>query len=530
MSYREAYLSVPLLLTLTSSDPADNVDFAPDTAGTSADFSMGLKNWFGTIVHSLTLDYNGTTIIQQTPYINMWNSFKLLTSLSWSDVAVMGSTIGFYPDNPLSWAYNAIACPAGIGVSNNTNFRPNTSVLNGVIVTGADNNYASGRGNTGFQMRQTFINFDPDGIPSSTAQDYATTILSTQSARNLWKSYISLKRNGVNAGVAGVIQISVVATIYLRHLHSFFNLCPLLKGVYMKATLNLNNTSSSFTSAGGAGALTLTSVSNAVGGVNPLMIASAGAGNGNATLGATNYIANISVGAVCLDSNITSLVGNGAIQGALSRNIYLYIPAYTFNPIFEQAYLSSPIKRINYTDVYQYQILNQSTNTPFNQLLTNGIANIKSVLAIPFWSATGGATELPANLPAYLSPFDPAGTGTTSPMCLLTNFNVVVSGQNMIYNTQRYSFEQFNNQLYGINSVNGGLTDGLNSSLIDFQAFEQCYCYYYVDVSRMLPVEETVPKSVQLVGQNQAVSPIDLICFIEYGVSVSIDALTGARV
>jgi hypothetical protein len=46
----------------------------------------------------------------------------------------------------------------------------------------------------------------------------------------------------------------------------------------------------------------------------------------------------------------------------------------------------------------------------------------------------------------------------------------------------------------------------------------------------MLPVEETVPKSVQLVGQNQAVSPIDLICFIEYGVSISIDALTGARV
>jgi hypothetical protein len=532
MSYREAYLSVPMLLTLTSSTPASNANFLPATAGgaTSADYSIGLKNWFGTIVHSLTLDYNGTTIIQQTPYINMWNSFKLLTSLSWNDVAVMGSTIGFYPDNPLSWAYNAIACPDGIGVSNNTDFRPNTSVLNGVITAGDFNNYASGRGNNGFQMRQTFINFDPDGEPSATAQTYDGAILSTQSARNLWKSYISLKRDGVNAGVAGVLQISVVATIYLRHLHSFFNMCPLLKGVYMKATLNLNNTSTSFSAAGAAGNLTLTSVSNAVGGVNPLMIASAKAGNGNATLGATTYIANVSVGAVCLDSNITSLVGNGAIQGALSRNIYLYIPAYTFNPIFEQAYLSSPIKRINYTDVYQYQILNQATNTPFNQLLTNGIANIKSVLAIPFWSATGGATELPGNLPAYLSPFDTAGTGTTSPMCLLTNFNVVVSGQNMIYNTQRYSFEQFNNQLYGIHSVNGGLTEGINSSLIDFQAFEQCYCYYYVDVSRMLPVEETVPKSVQLVGQNQAVSPIDLICFIEYGVSISIDALTGARV
>jgi hypothetical protein len=36
----------------------------------------------------------------------------------------------------------------------------------------------------------------------------------------------------------------------------------------------------------------------------------------------------------------------------------LYVPAYTFNPVFESAYLSSPIKRIAYEDVYQYQVIN----------------------------------------------------------------------------------------------------------------------------------------------------------------------------
>jgi hypothetical protein len=46
----------------------------------------------------------------------------------------------------------------------------------------------------------------------------------------------------------------------------------------------------------------------------------------------------------------------------------------------------------------------------------------------------------------------------------------------------------------------------------------------------MLPVEESVPKSVQIVGINQSAFPIDILCFIEYGVSVDIDALTGARV
>jgi uncharacterized alkaline shock family protein YloU len=39
----------------------------------------------------------------------------------------------------------------------------------------------------------------------------------------------------------------------------------------------------------------------------------------------------------------------------------------------------------------------------------------------------------------------------------------------------------------------------------------------------------SVPKSVQIVGQNQSAKAIDLFCFIEYGVDVSIDVLTGTR-
>jgi hypothetical protein len=211
----------------------------------------------------------------------------------------------------------------------------------------------------------------------------------------------------------------------------------------------------------------------------------------------------------------------------------LYVPAYTFNPVFESAYLSSPIKQIKYTDIYQYQITNVPALTgQVNSLLTNGIANIKSVLVLPFYAASSnniiGAAASP--LPAYQSPYDPAGTGATSPLCLLTNFNVVVSGQNMIYNTQRYSWEQYLNQLYGVNSVDGGLVDGLSSGLVDQLGFEMEYCYYYVDVSRMLPVEESVPKSIQIIGQNTSARPVDLWCFVEYGVSVSVDVLSGARV
>jgi uncharacterized alkaline shock family protein YloU len=46
----------------------------------------------------------------------------------------------------------------------------------------------------------------------------------------------------------------------------------------------------------------------------------------------------------------------------------------------------------------------------------------------------------------------------------------------------------------------------------------------------MLPVEESVPKSVQIIGQNLSAKACDYYVFVEYGVKISIDALTGARV
>lgn len=633
MSYREAYLSIPFLLTLGTNSsavvtPAGGAldvstafigDFSPGNNTGSADCSIGLKNWFGQIIHSFTLDYNGTTIIQQTPYVNMWNSFRLLTSLSLDDINVQGPTIGFYPDNPLTWQFitpvnpNISSGPSGNGTCNNSNadqFAPTSGLFN---------NFQSGGGNEGFLARQYNINFDLDGncgnatgigLPTPYGSliaggTYGVPNSASGSMNLLWKSYITNKINQVSPDYTavggqilypdttpGVFQISVVSTVYLKHIHSFFNFCPLIKGAFMKMTLNLNNTTTTFNATSFCPAvnsafsfpnqLSCTGIQNPLGGVNPLMIAS-GAYNpvfptggspaspltpplqnngGNAlfpkfvqplaNIGAfyatINYRMNISVGAVCLDQALNS---NGRTQaGQMSKSIYLYIPSYTFNPPFEQAYLSNPVKNIKYTDIYQYQVTNIASNQVYNNLITNGIANIKSVLVLPFYSATStatanvtvgiastystvvnGNTGFLNGVPVWQSPFDPAGTGPTSPLCWLTNFNVQVSGQNAIYNTEKYNFEQYNNQLYGQNAVNGGMTDGLNSGLISRQHFDMCYNYYYVNVERMLPAEQSVPKSIQITGQNLSAKSIDLMVFVEFGVdTINIDILTGARV
>jgi hypothetical protein len=529
----------------------------------------------------------------------MWNTFKLLTTLSYSDIVTQGPTIGFYPDTSNSWTFNppntsAINGPPsfnGIYTCNNDLALFDTTISSCLSATGnqfnnhgyysglnsttnlnnagvtlvnqVTTNFAIG-GNRGATIRTSWINYNPN-VSGESLQTYGVVGISAQSAQQVWKSYISQQVSGVAGVQSGLMQISVMATVYLKHISAFFNMVPLLKGVFMKMTMNLNNASTSivvnpFTAGVGGGASAILSAITAyqavvpVGGVNPLLVPSFRTGSARVYGGALapidyvnpveygiipistgTYWYNLSVGSTVIgNSNATGYAASPLKlgSGVLSKSIYLYVPAYTFNPVFEQAYLSNPVKQIKYTDVYQYQVLGVTPAQQFNNLITNGIANIKSVLIIPFYSQqnTVNGGNIDQGSPVYQSPFDTAGCGTTSPMVTLGNFNIQISGQNAIYNTQRYTFEQFNDQLYGQNSVNGGLTDGLTSGLIGYQDFLQSYCYYYVNVERMLPVEQSVPKSVQIIGTNYSTQKLDLWVFIEYGVEINIDLQTGARV
>lgn len=554
-SYREAYLAIPLLLTLAVRGDANTPLIAfpanappPGNVGiqSTTDYSIGLKNWFGSIIHSITLDYNGTTIIQQTPFCNMWNVFKLMTTLSWGDVATQGATIGFYPDTASSFNYQNLAPPAandqGIGLCNNDLGIVQNQFSGVQSATGMSWSANNIGGNYGATYRTSCINYRPNAFPTDAPSSY-NVFLNSASSTAIWKSYISnsvptTAANGAVAGTAGCLQITIMATVYLKHLHSFFNMCPLLKGVFMKLTLNLNNTTSTI-SINQFGDITTYNTQNFVGGVNPLLIPSQRTGS-NATWAASinngngvrQQYYNISVGANCTDNTVVAAcalpAGTCYLAGVASKSVYLYVPTYTFNRAFEQAYTANNVKQIKYTDIYQYQVLNVASDANFNNLITNGIANIKSVLIVPYLATNPGFPNVPTS--QFLSPFDTAGCGTTAPLTNFTNFNIQISGQNAIYNMQRYAFEEWNNQLYGQNAVNGGMTDGLTSGLINFNDFQNLYCYYYVNVERMLPVEQSVPKSVQIIGQNKNGQALDFYVFVEYGVGVNIDVITGARV
>jgi len=514
-SYREGYITMPLTLCLATSTASNT--FNP-TAGNSVDYGIGLKNSYFSMIHSMSVDLNGVTICQTTPFQSLWNNFKLLTTLSYQDLLTIGPSIGFYPDTSSAWSYQSTAASVygSIGVSNNVNnfLAP--------VVTGAANSLEAS--NIGMYQRQRSWNFNVAGLTAPTQSAFSALI--TQTSLN------TIYKSNIIRIAAGIWQAQIVATIFLRHLHSFFDKLPLVKGAFMKITLNLNNSIVAFNATTGR-VLSQTQASSSfpLGGVNPIMIASAvaglsattGSGMANLQVGvATDYVASICVGAQILEPTARALGTTGFLV-----NVSLNVPLYTFNPVYEQAYLANVVRKIDYSDIYQYSVQNIAAASTFSNLITNGVAGLVSCLVIPIHSANATTNN---NISPLQSAFDPCGGGTTSPMTYLNNFNVIVSGQNTLYSNTRYLYQSFLEQLNGCNGVNGSQVDGLSSGLISQFDFESCYNYYFVNIARGLPIEAGVSKSVNIIGQNMSAFPVDLYVFLEYMISIQINLLTGQRV
>lgn len=99
INWSEAFIAMPLVLQAEGSATAI-------TATNNLDYLMGLKNGFWQILHSMSVEFNNGSIIQQTPFLNVFASFKNLTSWSQNDVSNWGAICGFCPDSCRSWLYN----------------------------------------------------------------------------------------------------------------------------------------------------------------------------------------------------------------------------------------------------------------------------------------------------------------------------------------------------------------------------------------------------------------------------------------
>jgi hypothetical protein len=324
---------------------------------------------------------------------------------------------------------------------------------------------------------------------------------------------------------------NILATIRLKDISDFFAQMPLTRNAYIKMYINLNQsvTTLNFDApVGGIGAMHVASSDVIVyGGItNPLMVASAYTGCGmnpiGALTGAKTFRISVSI-LQSLDNTCPSSIARNPMLTACR----LYSNLYTMNPLKEEEYLAQRTKTIRYKDIFQYQFLN--VQGAFNFLVSNGMSRLQEIVVCPLISSTynGDATGATSFSPLR-SPFasEPA---TMSPLMWVNNFNIQISGVNIFVNNEQYGYEAFQNELYGVNSINGGFTNGLSSGLISQNAFYNNYGYLVADVARRLP-EDNSPKSVQISGTCLSQAKVDLYVFCVLEKSITIDSFSGKRI
>jgi len=512
VNWSEGYILMPLVAHLTG--VADAVGAATYTKESISN-SVAMKNGYWQMLNSMSIEFNNQTIVQQTPFLNVFRSFKAHTTLSQDDLVNHGNDIGYAFDSADSWEWNAVG-----GVNNSKSVAPHTDVGAGF--------WDVSKINEGLKQRLHNVSVCSDSVRGkSNVITNATRSAQYQTHLNSFSTVAGTADPAVAASVDAVWHI--YAKLRLKDLSEYFEKCPMLKGSTMRFLINTNQVQVDFK----LSALGVVSPTSA-----DLTVSVLGGNTCPVQLGFDVVATGVTVGGKVptsvagtyrLTLDIVKSRQDGSKGSALS-SVRLYAPVYRFNPMAEQRYLSlSPTKKIEYNDIFQYQFNGIGAEQPFNFLVSNGIANIQSVLVVPFISGLiTGEGNGTSGRRGVLSPLSTAGA-TPDPITL-SNFNILLSGVNLFLNNEDYDFEAFSHQLLSANQLNGNLTTGLTSGLIGRKEFQELYRYYYGNASRSLPSEEGISKSVQIVGKNTSAKTIDLMVFVEFKRSMTIDITTGARI
>lgn len=516
LAYSESYLEIPFVVSLQASVTLTGADNLING------FMVGLKNGHHQLIDSIQVDMGNTNVVQLQPYTNYHVSYKLNTELSNSDVKKYGDVMGFSLDNACSATWSAGASSSGDGTSNNRLSQSNLTAANTVAATNWRTTLDEGTVNSGFYERQKnkALDLQPaiGAINVGTGWGANPGINTTALANQVAKSYLT---SSAVAGVGNVWQWVIVATIRMRDLCDFFDKIPLLRGVFLRATVNYNSVLGTITTVAAGPTMIQTSLTQLSGRTNPLMVASAAFGNPSnlGVAGGGGGVWSIACGIGRTSSPAST------VTPPISA-VRWYVPAYMMNPLKEEQYMTmNKYKTITYKDIYNYNVLSVSAGGSFNAIITNGIVNPKKVVVIPIFNNAAGNAATNALNPAQS--FWDTVPASTSPLSALTNFNVQISGQNMFQQNELYDFQQFLDE-HARTGINGGAFDtGIQSGLIGFKEWTHNYRYYVCDVSRRLPAENNVPKSVVISGTNGCGKILDLFCFVEFERKLLVDLETG---
>jgi hypothetical protein len=535
---------IPLQLSVSGTVAAGTAGGLSNTAENA--FALSLKNSYLHIVDSLLITVNDQAVNSTTQGVNIPNTFNLM-SMSADDRKTLGSMLQFYVDtgdsirhvpNPAAFYSGqiAISAAAGITAAGLVTFTAIGSALQigqqfyycGVLYTLV----------TGAAVGATTFSVSPrPGRDLTTGAPVTTSIFTPLNLTNnglgetnnvISKSTLFDPRNGyqalnglVNEGrrarmqdtsyspsalqgtyqtaaSAGimfknhVVQNDAIAVVYnlfavlpMATLHNFFEKLPIIRGLSVRLNLYLN---------------TGITINETVTKAQHVAITSSVIPRQTVPF----MVSPISNDPICgsglsIDDAV-SLQYQLKIGNSTLSNCRFYASMFNFTPSTEASYISSPERKILYTDVVQYVLPNIGPNANVNNLITSGVSRLRGFLMVPIVSAGSNV----CGLDGKQSPFSSC-PATTMPYSKVQNFQLQISGKPYFSTPISHTQLMYNTMLRPELSVNGGAlcSLGMSSGCISKTDFESGFTYYWVDLGQLEnEADDNTSKSVQVLFTN----------------------------
>ena len=506
--FSQSFVQIPLVVTLSGIVAADGNNDVQNC------YALTMKN-HSHLIDSLKLTITNYDVVNVCSNSNYDIHYQMMTSWDENTLHKMGPILGVYKDTsdsilPVGVADPAVGTLFGVGEVNNSItdalFAPATTygsqpawILNKARIE---------------RMRATSL----DLTEAANNDGY----ISEAQCINVHKNYCKRSATGV--------QYYIMATIRLVDIHDIFKKLPLTRGIYMNLSLYTNCVAKCDLTLHAGGDTYISYVTSSPHNTFPVQISPIGRGL-HVTGGA-----NLSIDCAIAKSSV--LFNGNPSANPMASQCRLYACMYKFTELAERAYFTDmPVKQVIYNERSTFQINNITVGGQISQIISNGIARIRSILIVP---------QLSASIHGSRSVFDTAYTGagirlgstsqspfssspsTTCPHANLTQFNVLIGGSPHYSENINYTWQNFLYETKGSNSLNGGLSDNLCSGLINYEEWMAGYHYIYVDLSRKESIgDDNIARSIEIRGTNSSNCIMDYVIIVNYSREINISTTTG---
>ena len=532
------YIVLPTVLVACCSAGA-----APLACPTAGYGLCALKNNYQNLIHSMEVTLDGKTIHDHQSFLNVYSNFKMLSSMSPSDLKSNNTSFGMASDldsfksTRFTNATAANTGPtgagqSGFGITNNVAYTTSASFQQTI----AQN---SGKGNDALLQR---INRYADVTTNSSYNNLygSSRIVSEQQLKNEFKPYFTT--DNALPGLARFMYWFDYAIINLKYIVDAVAKIGLVKTANLKLRMYVNTGAVQITvdtpnSANTAYTAMTTSFSNTC----PITVNLI---NGAASAFTNNLVTTANAGGLpdtC--TRITAGLYLAKVPDTFNGGGDYSIPITKLSHPMSQCLLynssvklaldvakqyadSNRAKKIIYEKIYFSSNLAVGAGNSINKTISNSIKYPISLTIIPFVAKnTVGGSIATYKLPfaQWESPWDTAPS-TSAPLSL-TGLSVTLGARKVSNDVLNYTYENFLQQV----SLAETLTSsdiGLNVGLVNQEYWENNRVYYF-DLARSRDIDKEAPRELTVYGTNNSSVPIDVLFFVTYLDEFTLDVVTG---